>query len=49
MQFECKVQVKKAVTLWLIKYNRKFKVYESKSNLWVANCKTLGDDKAQLL
>nr|KAJ0208323.1 hypothetical protein LSAT_V11C500281350 [Lactuca sativa] len=44
MQFESKVQIKKAVTLWSINHNREFKVYESKSNLWVAKCKTLGDE-----
>nr|KAJ0187554.1 hypothetical protein LSAT_V11C900494220 [Lactuca sativa] len=49
MQFESKVQVKKAVTLWSINYNREFKVYESKSNLWVAKCKTLGDEGQSLI
>ncbi|KAL4555227.1 hypothetical protein LXL04_037838 [Taraxacum kok-saghyz] len=43
MQFESKVQVKKA-TLWSINQNREFKVYESKSNSWVAKCKTLGGE-----
>ncbi|KAL4575286.1 hypothetical protein LXL04_022128 [Taraxacum kok-saghyz] len=44
MQFKSKVQVKKAVTLWSINQNREFKVYESKSNSWVAKCKTLGGE-----
>ena len=44
MQFESKVQVKRAVTLWSIYQNREFKVYESKRDSWVANCKTLGGE-----
>ncbi|KAI3510380.1 hypothetical protein L1887_17323 [Cichorium endivia] len=44
MQFESKLQVKKAVTLWSINQNREFKVYESKNSKWVAKCKTLGDE-----
>nr|KAJ0216107.1 hypothetical protein LSAT_V11C300133080 [Lactuca sativa] len=48
MQFESKLQVKKAVTLWSINHNREFKVYESKSNLWVAKCKTLEDNYYEL-
>ncbi|KAI3757823.1 hypothetical protein L6452_05366 [Arctium lappa] len=43
MQFESKARVKKAVTLWSIAQNREFKVYESKSNSWLAKWKTLGD------
>ncbi|KAI3779089.1 hypothetical protein L2E82_08571 [Cichorium intybus] len=45
MQFESREDVKKAVTLWSIAQNREFKVYESKSRLWVAKCKTLGREE----
>ncbi|KVI01541.1 MULE transposase domain-containing protein, partial [Cynara cardunculus var. scolymus] len=31
------------ITLWSIAQNGEFKVYESKSSLWLAKCKTLGD------
>ena len=43
MQFESRLEVKKAVTLWSIAHSREFKVYESKHNKWVAKCKTVGD------
>lgn len=40
MRFESKQQLSRAVRIWSINHNREFKVIESKSNTWVAKCKS---------
>ncbi|GKB96905.1 MULE transposase domain-containing protein [Tanacetum coccineum] len=47
MQFENKKQVKNAVTLWSIANNREYKVLESKSHKWVAQCKSVHQNKTE--
>nr|XP_027069017.1 uncharacterized protein LOC113694296 [Coffea arabica] len=40
MRFESKQQLSRAIRMWSINNNREFRVVESKSNTWVAKCKS---------
>ncbi|GJT56389.1 hypothetical protein Tco_0991443 [Tanacetum coccineum] len=47
MQFESRKQVKKVVTLWSNANNKEYKVLESKSHKYVAQCKGVHRDKTE--